>query len=121
MKKKFKKSTPKQVKEMRDLHNEGWPSTKIAKKLRKDVSTVFYWIKKDFNYVPMVVIPKEEKKEEKEEEKEIIIDKNACINCSKKKKESKWSKTHFCSMFCWDEFLIKRLNSREYRLQNWNL
>ena len=102
MRKKYKKSTKEEVEQMRRLYQEGFSLNAISQRLKKDHTTILYWLKKTKNHIPAkkptTVLIK------KGEVKKIEPNPNACLNCPKLEKDPKWEKTRFCSLKCWDEY-----------------
>ena len=126
MKRKFDKSTTEEVEEMRELHKKKWSLAAIAKRFKKDHTSIFYWLRKDKNYrpnppgsIPPEPIPMEEKEEEVKIVEEDII-KDVCISCGDIKENNKWKSTLYCGVKCWDKEYLKRKFPLEFRQRNWD-
>ena len=116
MKQGNKKSTKEEVGQMRELYRQGMSLNAIGKKFGKDHSTIFYWVRKRGQLLPKKDNPNNVSWQkaksirkivaEKETEKAKIsrmISEGLCLNCGKKKEDTRWLKTHYCSMRCWEE------------------
>lgn len=119
MKKTFKKSTIEEIEKMRKWHKAGISTNEIGKRLKKNHSSVFYWLSETKDYVfgrsgRISGLPKPEwhgvsidrfieKRNEEKELKEL----NKCIACYKDKSDPRWTLTYYCGRECWHKNLGK--------------
>jgi len=121
MRKQFQKSTAEEISIMRELYKKDLSLSEIGRRVKKNRTTIFYWIKKKGDYLPnrkplprkeQIKIPNPcspEKIEEKTKEQEMKF----CLMCGKEKQDLKWQKTKYCSLNCWDWATSKQ------NKQNW--
>ena len=114
----FQKSTPEKIKEMKELYKKGVSFSEISRKLEVDRSTIYWWLKKDFEDVrspqQQTIIHRKflKKEREKAQRGKIIAEKEKkelekithCHNCGKLKTSPRWKKTHYCSLKCFSEY-----------------
>ena len=112
------KSTPEQVKKMKELYQNGIPFSEISRQTGVDRSTIYWWIEKNFkdvrSYQQQTIIHKEflKKERKKAQAKKILVEKKRkerekithCHNCGKLKTSPRWKKTHYCSFKCFAEY-----------------
>jgi IS30 family transposase len=114
----FTKTTKPELEEMRKLFQERWSLNRIARKFGKHHTSVGYWLKgyygnqnsipyaRNFAAVKKVVVNKSKKKKAKLKSNPIEIS-NLCVQCQKSK-SSKWFKTLYCGISCWDMLILKK-------------
>lgn len=113
----IKKSIQEEVDLMIELYKNGLSCCEIGRRLKRDHTTVMYWIKKS-KIGKAVTVSKIEykglndhkiagirkmidyKKSEKKPDLVKVIS-DICLECKKQKSEG-WKKTDVCSVKCWD-------------------
>ena len=126
-----RKTTKEEVEKMCRLYQEGLNCETIGRIMGRNHTTVLWWLRKKgiarrkpqdylkeirksyLNFVKEKI--QEERESELSELKKKILDekldekpkevlKNICLYCKKEKKDSKWTKTNFCSLRCWNSY-----------------
>ena len=115
-----RKTTKEEVEKMCRLYQEGLSCTVIGRIMGRNHKTVLWWLKKKGiarrkpqDYLREKI--QEERELELSELKKKILDekldekpkevlKNICLYCKKEKKDSRWTKTNFCSLRCWNSY-----------------
>ena len=115
MPKTFKKSSILEIQKICEWHKAGTSVVKMAKKLKRNHTSILYWLKKSPRYIQERLKKLASSNMPKSKLRDINIDKfivkkrikkeminlNQCVFCHKDKLDSKWIKTLYCSLKCY--------------------